>query len=56
MNIIEDSDLANKINLVRKLMIITAQTKGFDHPETLKYSEELDILIFETQVLLKSCS
>jgi hypothetical protein len=52
----ESSDLAYKINLVRKLMIVTAQTKGFDNPETIKYSEELDKLIFETQVLLKSCS
>ena len=50
------SELAYKINLVRKLMIVTAQTKGFSNPETIKYSEELDRLIFETQVFLKSCS
>lgn len=56
MTIIVDSELAHKISLVRKLMIITAQTKGINNPETIKYSQELDKLIFETQLLLKSCS
>ncbi|MGM0876007.1 MAG: aspartyl-phosphate phosphatase Spo0E family protein [Bacillota bacterium] len=56
MNINVYPELAHKINLVRKLMIVTAQTKGFCNPETIKYSEELDKLILETQVLLKSCS
>jgi hypothetical protein len=50
------SELTYKINLVRKLMIVTAQTKGIDNHETIKYSEELDRLIFETQIFLKSCS
>ncbi|KKI89132.1 hypothetical protein WQ54_28360 [Bacillus sp. SA1-12] len=54
MNIDEHSELTNKINLVRKLMIVTAQTKGINNPETIKYSEELDRLIFETQLLLKT--
>jgi Spo0E like sporulation regulatory protein len=51
-----DSELANKISLIRRLMIVTAQTKGINNPETIKYSQELDKLIFETQLLLKSCS
>lgn len=51
-----DSELINKIDSIRNLMIITAQTKGFNNPETIKYSQELDKLIFETQVLLKPCS
>lgn len=51
-----NSDLGHKIDIVRKLMIVTAQTKGLSNPETIKYSEELDRLILETQLLLKSCS
>jgi Spo0E like sporulation regulatory protein len=56
MTIHLDSELANKISLARRLMIVTAQTKGMNNPETIKYSQELDKLIFETQLLLKSCS
>ncbi|MEC2074540.1 aspartyl-phosphate phosphatase Spo0E family protein [Metabacillus fastidiosus] len=49
-------ELAYKINLIRQLMIVTGQTKGLNHPETLKYSQELDRLIFTTQKTYKSCS
>ncbi|WP_299094083.1 aspartyl-phosphate phosphatase Spo0E family protein [uncultured Metabacillus sp.] len=54
MNIDDYTELTNKINLVRKLMIVTAQTKGINNPETIKYSEELYRLILETQLLLKT--
>lgn len=49
-------ELGHKIDLVRRLMIATAQAKGINNPETIKYSQELDKLILETQLLLKSCS
>ena len=51
-----NQDLGHKIDLVRRLMIATAQAKGMNNPETIKYSEELDRLILETQLILKSCS
>jgi len=51
MNTHINSDLTYKINLVRKLMVVTAETKGFTNPETIKYSEELDKLILETQLI-----
>ena len=51
-----NQDLGHKIDLVRRLMIATAQVKGLNNPETIKYSEELDRLILETQLLLRSCS
>lgn len=50
------SELAYKINIIRQLMISTGQTKGLNHPDTLKYSQELDELIFKTQLRFKSCS
>jgi len=56
MNETINPELGHKIDLVRKLMITSAQTKGINSPETIKYSQELDRLIFETQLLLKSCS
>lgn len=56
MNKTINPELGHKIDLVRKLMITSAQTKGINSPETIKYSQELDRLIFETQLLLKSCS
>ncbi|WP_404802371.1 Spo0E family sporulation regulatory protein-aspartic acid phosphatase [Bacillus shivajii] len=30
-------------------MISTAHTKGFNHPDTIKYSQELDEIIFKYQ-------
>ncbi|MDQ0230353.1 aspartyl-phosphate phosphatase Spo0E family protein [Metabacillus malikii] len=50
-NVNNNKELLNKINIVRKLMVVTAQTKGYTNPETIKYSEELDKLILETQLL-----
>lgn len=51
-----NQELGHKIDLVRRLMIATAQVKGLDNPETIKYSQELDRLILESQLLLRSCS
>ncbi|WP_328824178.1 aspartyl-phosphate phosphatase Spo0E family protein [Metabacillus schmidteae] len=51
-----NQELGHKIDLVRRLMIATAQAKGLNNPETIKYSQELDRLILESQLLLRSCS
>ncbi|MEC1522603.1 aspartyl-phosphate phosphatase Spo0E family protein [Neobacillus niacini] len=42
-------NLLMKINRLRKKMICIGMAKGLSHPETLKYSEELDELIYKFQ-------
>ncbi|MDQ0256681.1 hypothetical protein J2S74_004103 [Evansella vedderi] len=39
--------LINKIESIRSAMISTAEEKGVTHPQTLKYSRELDKLIIQ---------
>ncbi|MCM3789449.1 aspartyl-phosphate phosphatase Spo0E family protein [Domibacillus indicus] len=43
-------ELAIEIKNVRKLMIITGTNKGLGNSETIKYSQELDNLIFQFQL------
>ncbi|WP_083256036.1 aspartyl-phosphate phosphatase Spo0E family protein [Domibacillus iocasae] len=43
-------DLLSRINNLRHLMITAAQHHGLCSPETLRYSEELDKLIFQFQL------
>ncbi|WP_018394295.1 MULTISPECIES: aspartyl-phosphate phosphatase Spo0E family protein [Bacillaceae] len=43
-------DLLSLINSLRHLMITAAQQHGLNSPETLRYSEELDELIFQFQL------
>lgn len=43
------SELTLKIDKLRKKMIYTGKQKGLCHPETIRYSEELDKLIFKLQ-------
>lgn len=42
-------DLQIKINRLRALMVSVGMSKGLNHTETLKYSEELDKLILKYQ-------
>ncbi|WP_018922705.1 aspartyl-phosphate phosphatase Spo0E family protein [Salsuginibacillus kocurii] len=35
-------ELENKINLLRIRMIYTGKSKGLTHPDTIKYSQQLD--------------
>lgn len=41
--------LCAKIQILRRKMIRCGQLKGYTHPETLKFSEKLDKLIFRYQ-------
>lgn len=45
----DPSEMLNAIKIKRAMMINCANTKGFTSEETLKYSQELDILINEYQ-------
>jgi len=50
-------ELENRIDLVRIYMIETATLYGFTHPDTIKCSQELDILLNKyLKVNLKSIS
>ncbi|KKB33045.1 aspartyl-phosphate phosphatase Spo0E family protein [Bacillus thermotolerans] len=42
-------ELLNQINNLRKKMIVAGLSKGLGHADTLKYSQELDKLIFRHQ-------
>ncbi|MED1203336.1 aspartyl-phosphate phosphatase Spo0E family protein [Heyndrickxia acidicola] len=42
--LLESIKLKNEITQLRKDMMTTAQQKGFNDPETLKYSQEIDRL------------
>lgn len=43
------SEILDEIKTKREMMINCANTKGFTSEETIKYSQELDILINEYQ-------
>ena len=43
------SEMLNAIKIKRAMMINCANTQGFTSEETIKYSQELDILINEYQ-------
>lgn len=46
MNMTADTDkVLNEIVVLRKKMITTGIQKGLTHPETIKFSKELDRLI-----------
>jgi len=49
-------DLLTEISNVRNAMLSVGMSKGFDHTETLKYSQELDKLIFKYQSKYKKTS
>ncbi|OMP66167.1 hypothetical protein BTO28_13685 [Domibacillus epiphyticus] len=46
--------LSSRITHLRELMILIGTSKGLDSVETLKYSEELDKLIFQFQLQNRS--
>ncbi|MFK2825524.1 aspartyl-phosphate phosphatase Spo0E family protein [Bacillus sp. B190/17] len=48
------NELMDQINTVRHLMISAGLSKGLTNDETIKYSEELDILINKYQLLALS--
>lgn len=45
----DPSEMLNAIKIKRAMMINCANTKGFTSEETIKYSQELDVLINEYQ-------
>lgn len=45
--------LNNEIDTIREAMIEKSRTKGLNDPETIKYSQKLDELIFKYQRLRK---
>lgn len=47
------NDLVAEINSKRKMMIKVGMAKGLHHFETIRYSEELDRLIYKYQTLVK---
>jgi stage 0 sporulation regulatory protein len=49
MSGINPSEMLNAIKIKRAMMIDCANTNGFTSEETIKYSQELDILINEYQ-------
>ncbi|MGM0876401.1 MAG: aspartyl-phosphate phosphatase Spo0E family protein [Bacillota bacterium] len=42
-----------KINVLRIRMIYTGNIKGLNHPATIKYSKELDKLVYKYQYLAR---
>jgi hypothetical protein len=48
---IDTIKLKNEITELRKTMIHTGQKNGLTHPETIKYSQELDRLIYKYQLV-----
>lgn len=40
-----DTELEGKINLLRYQMITTGMIKGLNHPDTVKYSQKLDLFL-----------
>ncbi|OMP67047.1 aspartyl-phosphate phosphatase Spo0E family protein [Domibacillus epiphyticus] len=46
--------LLSQINELRELMVSTGMEKGLDNVETIKYSQELDKLIFQFQLQNRS--
>ncbi|WP_045515489.1 aspartyl-phosphate phosphatase Spo0E family protein [Neobacillus niacini] len=49
MDSYNSSEMLNAIKVKRAMMINCANTKGFTSEETIKYSQELDVLINEYQ-------
>jgi stage 0 sporulation regulatory protein len=49
MDSINPSEMLDAIKVKRAMMINCANTKGFTCEETIKYSQELDLLINEYQ-------
>jgi hypothetical protein len=47
----ENVDLSNKIHELRKQMIQSGKENGFLSPKTIKYSQELDKLIYIQQTV-----
>ncbi|MCM3651309.1 Spo0E family sporulation regulatory protein-aspartic acid phosphatase [Metabacillus litoralis] len=45
------AELINKIQNLREQMIKIGKEKGLSNPETIKYSQELDVLIMKYQLL-----
>ncbi|MFJ8244483.1 Spo0E family sporulation regulatory protein-aspartic acid phosphatase [Peribacillus asahii] len=45
MNILSLQDLEYKIDVLRTHMIAIGKSKGLNHPNTIKFSQELDILL-----------
>lgn len=43
-------DLLARIDNLRHVMIVAGQQHGLNSPETLRYSEQLDELIFQYQL------
>lgn len=52
MNNVQDTyfDLLDRINSLRELMITAGQQYGLGDSKTLRYSEQLDELIFQYQL------
>jgi hypothetical protein len=46
---LENTNLINQINDLRQTMIAVGQNKGLNHPDTIKFSQELDKLIIRYQ-------
>jgi hypothetical protein len=44
-------ELENKIKSLRIQMMCTAKLKGINHPDTIKFSQELDLILNEYQLL-----
>ena len=42
-------ELEYKIDFLRTRMIATGQLKGLTHPDTIKFSQELDVLLNKYQ-------
>ncbi|WP_186577967.1 aspartyl-phosphate phosphatase Spo0E family protein [Aquibacillus kalidii] len=45
MKIVEVVLLKLKINILRKIMIHTGKVKGLTHPDTIKHSQTLDLVL-----------
>ncbi|WP_245980305.1 aspartyl-phosphate phosphatase Spo0E family protein [Peribacillus asahii] len=45
MNVLSLQELEYKIDVLRTLMIAVGKSKGLNHPSTIKFSQELDVLL-----------
>lgn len=48
---VRNLSILHKITLVQRAMVEKCNTKGLNDPETLKYSQALDHLIYQYQYL-----
>ena len=49
LNVLPLEELQFKIEVLRSHMIATGQLKGLTHPDTIKLSKELDVLLNKYQ-------